>query len=175
MVDKVNFFFSAAHHFFHKNIIEYAKRPFLNLSHMHEELIRRHNEVVGKNDIVVCAGDFSFAGAERTHKEVIQHMNGTLHFLIGCHDRWLSNKHKHLWSKKIEGQYIVVSHYCLRTWPKSHYNSWHLFGHSHGRLTPIGKSMDIGVDTNAFYPYSMDEVSKYMSGREDNPNLVRGR
>jgi calcineurin-like phosphoesterase family protein len=63
----------------------------------------------------------------------------------------------------------------MRTWEKSHYNSWHLFGHSHGKLPSFGKSFDIGVDTNDFYPYSFDEVKKIMDKLPDNFNLVRNK
>jgi len=60
----------------------------------------------------------------------------------------------------------------MRTWFKSHYNSWHLFGHSHGRLEPIGKSLDIGVDANGFRPVSFEQVKKIMKDKLDNPNFV---
>jgi calcineurin-like phosphoesterase family protein len=40
----------------------------------------------------------------------------------------------------------------MRVWPRSHHNSWQLYGHSHGKLLPIGKQWDIGVDNNDFYP-----------------------
>ena len=48
-----------------------------------------------------------------------------------------------------------------------------IVGNSHGRLDPIGKSWDIGVDNNNFYPISFDKVSKIMEDRPDNPNLVK--
>jgi len=50
-----------------------------------------------------------------------------------------------------------------------------LFAHSHGRLEPVGKSWDIGVDNNGYYPVSMDELVEIMEKRPDNPNLVKKR
>jgi len=47
-----------------------------------------------------------------------------------------------------------------------------LVGNSHGRLEPIGKSWDIGVDNNNYYPVSFDRICKIMSKRPDNPNLI---
>jgi len=60
----------------------------------------------------------------------------------------------------------------LRTWPLSHYNSWHLYGHSHGKLEPIGKSWDIGVDANNYYPVSFARIHDIMQHRPDNPNFI---
>ena len=46
-------------HFFHKNIITYAMRPFDSLSDMHDTLIRNYIHVVGPDDIVIWTGDIS--------------------------------------------------------------------------------------------------------------------
>ncbi|MEN9358901.1 MAG: hypothetical protein RL095_436 [Verrucomicrobiota bacterium] len=46
-------FFTGDQHWFHENIIKYTQRPFQNVEEMHEELILRHNAVVGKNDVVI--------------------------------------------------------------------------------------------------------------------------
>jgi calcineurin-like phosphoesterase family protein len=61
----------------------------------------------------------------------------------------------------------------MRTWHRSHYNAWLLYGHSHGRLPPIGKSWDVGVDNNNFTPISFEQVKDIMKARPDNPNLVK--
>jgi calcineurin-like phosphoesterase family protein len=61
----------------------------------------------------------------------------------------------------------------MRVWPRSHYNSWQLYGHSHGRLEPVGKQWDVGVDNNNFYPVSFDQLVEIMKNRPDNFNLVK--
>jgi len=45
-----------------------------------------------------------------------------------------------------QSQLIVLCHYSLRVWDRSHYGSWHLYGHSHGNLPPLENSLDVGVD-----------------------------
>jgi calcineurin-like phosphoesterase family protein len=70
-------------------------------------------------------------------------------------------------------QHLTLCHYCLRVWPRSHFNSWHLYGHSHGTLPPIGKSWDAGVNTNDFTPLAFPQIQAIMKTRPDNPNLVR--
>jgi calcineurin-like phosphoesterase family protein len=76
---------------------------------------------------------------------------------------------------KEKGCYIVLCHYAMRVWPRSHYNSIQLHGHSHGRLLPIGKQWDVGVDNNNYHPVPFDQIIEIMSVREDNFNLVVGK
>jgi len=171
-----NYFFSADHHFDHTNIIRFCKRPFNNVEEMNEELILRHNSVVNDNDIVIIAGDFSFASRIDTHRNFIKRMNGQFVFLRGSHDYWMGKTghgYHEIWEKTIEKQKIVVCHYAMRTWAASHYNSWQFYGHSHGMLPPQGKQWDIGVDTNNFYPYAWEDLKQIMAKQPDNFNLIR--
>ena len=56
---------------------------------------------------------------------------------------------------------------------KSHFNSFHLFGHSHGTLEAIGKSWDVGVDKNDFKPISWLQIKEIMNKRPDNFNFIK--
>jgi calcineurin-like phosphoesterase family protein len=168
------YFFTADEHYFHKNIIRYSYRPFSSLKEMHEFFINNHNSVVTASDITIHAGDFSFANKERTEEEVIKNLNGSHLFVKGSHDRWLDAPY--IWEKNIQGHYIVVCHYAMRVWARSHYNSWQLYGHSHGRLQPEGKQWDVGVDNNHFFPLSFDRIIDIMKDRPNNFNFIkRGR
>ena len=169
------YFFTADEHYGHTNIIDYCNRPFDNVHEMDKALIDNHNLVVKNSDIVIHAGDFTM---NRKYGYVLQRyvnvLNGNHIFLKGSHDRWLKGKDApQIYELKIVKTLIVVCHYAMRTWAKSHYNSWHLFGHSHGRLDPIGKSWDIGVDNNHFFPVSYYDIKNIMAQRPDNPNLIR--
>jgi len=140
---------------------------------MNEELISRFNSVVDKSDVTIHAGDFSLGKKHQT-QDIIRELNGSHIFLLGDHDRWTNrNQLRQIYFYKKQGLNITVCHYCMRVWPKSHYNSWHLYGHSHGRLDSIGKSMDIGVDTNDYYPYSIEQIKEIMETKPDNFNLIR--
>jgi calcineurin-like phosphoesterase family protein len=169
----MSYFFTADEHYGHTNIIKYQNRPFKTVEEMDNILIVRHNEVVKEDDIVIHAGDFTM----RYKNSFSERLNGTHIFLRGSHDYWmdkeLAGPYADIWEQEIEGQHIVVCHYAMRVWSKSHYNSWQLFGHSHGKLEGIGKQMDIGVDTNNFYPYSFADIKKIMSKKEDNFNLIK--
>lgn len=167
------YFFTSDQHLGHAKIIQYCHRPFSNVEEMNSTIIERFNSVVGKNDTTVHAGDFCWA---KNHKEAqekyISKLNGNHIFIKGSHDHWLPDFAQYMWRKEINGVLIVVCHYSMRTWERSHYNSWHLYGHSHGRLEPFGKSMDIGVDPNNFYPLSFEQIREYMNNRPNNFNFV---
>jgi calcineurin-like phosphoesterase family protein len=165
------YFFTADEHYGHKNIIQYCNRPFESVKEMDEVLIANHNSIVNSGDVVVHAGDFTLKNKEGA-SEYIRQLNGSHIFLKGSHDRWESNL-RDIWEKTIEGHHIVICHYAMRVWARSHYGSWHLYGHSHGKLAPIGKQWDIGVDNNDYYPVSMEKLKEIMQERPDNPNLIK--
>ena len=172
-MDDLVYFFTADFHLGHSNIIKYTNRPFDSVEEMDREIIKRFNSVVSKNDITVHAGDFTLAKRE-VAEEYIKQLNGQHIFLKGSHDYWLKGTKSHeIWEKRIDGIYVVCCHFNMRVWARSHYNSWMLYGHSHGKLEPIGKQWDIGVDNNNFYPYSFEQIKEIMKDRPDNPNLVK--
>jgi len=175
----MNFFFTADEHFGHANIIKYCNRPYKNVEEMNKDLIARFNKKVpdSNQSFTVHAGDFCFGKSYAEAYNYIKYLNGHHIFLMGSHDVWLRNDPNRvstheIWEKRIDGQLVVVCHYAMRTWAASHYNSWHLYGHSHGKLESIGKSHDIGVDNNEFSPLSWDDLRAIMTNKPDNPNLV---
>jgi len=169
-------FFISDEHLNHDNILRYCSRPFANVSEMNETIINNFNSVVPEDGLTFHGGDFYLGpfDREQLNRGIISRLNGSHVFMNGNHDRWLKGDPKvpDILELVIGEITIVISHFCLRTWSKSHFNSWHLFGHSHGTLEPIGKSWDIGVDNNNFFPLSFEQVKSIMATRPDNPNLV---
>lgn len=163
------YWFTADEHYGHERILVYCGRPYSTVEEMDAALIINHNKVVKDNDMVIHAGDFCL---RKEPQKYIKELKGKHVFLKGSHDKWLP-KGDYIWEKMIEDVQVVVSHYAMRTWRKSHYNSWQLYGHSHGRLEPIGKQHDVGVDNNGFYPVSFEQIKEIMAKRPDNPNYLR--
>ena len=173
-------FFIADTHFSHKNIVQYCNRPFKDVYEMNEVMIENWNEVVGKKSIVYHLGDFF--GPGRYDLDIIEKLNGQIRLIVGSHDQRLVKKnpdcieilgHKAILSYKKE--IITLDHYSPRVWPRSHYNAWSLYGHSHNKLSPIGKAYDVGVDGNNFKPIHISKIEEIMSSQPDNFNLVRRR
>lgn len=168
------YWFTADEHYGHLSIIKYCNRPFASIDEMDHELIKRFNERVSKEDVTIHAGDFCWCNSYKdAHQKYVSKLNGTHIFLVGSHDHWLPSSARMLIRRRIDGQLVTVCHYAMKTWPSSHYNSWHLYGHSHGKLEGQGKSFDIGVDGHDYRPWSWEEIVEEMQYRPDNFNLVR--
>ena len=170
-----NIYFTADSHFNHANIIHFCQRPFASAEEMNEALIAKWNARVGQGDLVYHLGDFAWGDWD----PILDRLNGDIILIRGGHDKKYEKKFAgrflhtaDLMDIVIEGNALVLCHYCLRVWNKSHYDSWHLFGHSHGRLPALGKSLDVGVDGHEFAPWSWEEIKAYMVDRPHNENFL---
>ncbi len=170
-----NTLFTADTHFNHANIIRFCRRPFSDVVEMNEAMIERWNARVGERDLVYHLGDLAWGD----WGPLLDRLNGDIILVMGGHDKKSQKKFAgrflhsaDLMDIVIEGYTIVLCHYCLRVWNKSHFDSWHLFGHSHGSLPALGKSLDVGVDAHDFSPWSWEEVKDYMADRPHNENFL---
>ena len=181
-------FFTSDTHYSHANIIKYSNRPFANTHEMNEELITRYNSVVSQNDIVYHLGDFAFERDESVLINIIKRLNGEKHFICGNHDKGmfkesimsLFNSFRktpyaeiHVDDPDARGgkQMIVLCHYAMRVWNKSHHGAFHLYGHSHGSLPDdqTMRSFDVGVDCWDYYPISYNKVKEVMAAKKWKP------
>lgn len=170
------YFFTSDEHYGHANIIEYCNRLFNSLDEMNNTIIARHNEKVGKNDIVVHVGDFCWAkNYEEAQKRYISKLNGNHIFVKGSHDRWLPKSAKFIWRKMIEGQFVVACHYAGRTWERAYHKSWQVYGHWHEERGDEGLQYNVCVDLNDFYPVSFDYLKEIMTKRLPSWELSRKR
>ncbi len=169
-------FITSDSHFGHSNVIKFDQRPFANADEMDLALIENWNATVkDKHKHVMHLGDFSFRST-KSIEWYTSRLYGQIHLILGNHDDQSKNcaaKAKHCFASvrdyayvKKDHQKIVLFHYACRTWRAANRGSWLLFGHSHGRLKPYGKSMDVGCMTNWFKPYSFEEIRAFMASRE---------
>lgn len=80
-----NIFFTSDWHLFHHNCLEFDNRPFQDVNHMAESLIKRFNSVVRDQDVCYFLGDMGFSGD--SIKKVIDRLNGTKILILGNHDK----------------------------------------------------------------------------------------
>ena len=167
--------FTADFHLGHANIIPFCSRPFATVGEMDQAILERLNASVKANDIPYFLGDFCMG----SHARVVAYRRRIrcqkIFAVPGNHDKqarklkedllWLDN----LAEVSIHGQPIVLCHYALRVWNRSNRGSWHLYGHSHGRLPEVHNSlsMDVGVDTHEFRPWHYDEIAGVMRRRSE--------
>ncbi len=180
-----NPFFGADWHLGHARCIQYCNRPFENAHEMNKTIIERWNEKVGKDDHAYFLGDSSFSSPDST-VSMLKMMNGKKFLILGNHDRRIMKKQEFLdcfesvkWydviyvqdKDALDGrQVIVLMHFPLLSWERSRYGSWHLHGHCHGNIQELNKKikrMDVGVDTNNFYPYSYREIKEIMKSKTE--------
>lgn len=108
------------HHFFHQNIIKYAKRPFefsqdgvvenINL------MVNNHNSVVKDDDIVFFLGDLSHGRTQTKEalEMIIKNMNGKKVLIKGNHDNFSNYFYEELFDEVkeyFEYNGIFMSHY----------------------------------------------------------------
>jgi len=172
-IDKDRFFVTADTHYSHRNIcssttewMDKDTRQFASIDAMNNTIVNRINEKVPHDGVLFHLGDWSFGGiakiAEFRHRLNVRE----IHLILGNHDhhmeagRELDNFTSVQYYKEItvNNQLIILFHYGMRVWRHNYKGSWHLYGHSHGSLPSFGQSMDVGVDTHDFKPYSFGDL-----------------
>ncbi len=164
-------------HFGHRNIIKYCNRPFATpaemssgnipdeaVHRMDEALIRNWNSLVGPEDTIYHLGDFSMRDVEHGQK-ILDRLNGIKHLCPGNHDKvakklqgWTSIEYYR--ELRFEEQFIVMLHYGMRVWNKSHHGAIQLYGHSHGSLPGDSQQLDVGTDCWDYHPVTLDQIMR---------------
>lgn len=175
-------FFTSDTHFCHANILKYCpNRVFDSVDEHDEHLIRVWNDKVKEDDIIFHCGDFAFGPIEKSY-DILDRLKGKKVLITGNHDvRHMKSQYfKEKWKAIFRGyhevevrfeqhtQLIVLCHYPLQTWNKSHYGSFHFHGHCHGKpiRLQLKHMIDIGVDLSPdFAPWGKDEVLTHLTKR----------
>jgi calcineurin-like phosphoesterase family protein len=153
---------------------------------MNEEMIARWNAKVQPEDTVYHVGDVLFCDGAKAER-LLSRLNGQIFLVYGNHDKPIKQNAKlrerfvkcsdylEISIKDPDAprgvQNIVMSHYAMLVWNKSHHGTWMLHGHSHGglRYPYDGKILDVGVDPHDLAPISYEEVKRLMSKKKFQP------
>lgn len=164
-----------------KVILDDRGREKVDIKKHDSTIIANINDRVLPGDTLYILGDFSYrsdhgvsAYRDQIHcKNIVLIMgNHDPHRRSGAPDSSLTSAFqsiRELMKIRVEvfgvRQEIVLCHYAMRTWNKSHHGIWHLYGHSHGELTddPNSLSFDVGVDSHAFCPLNVMDIAAIMS------------
>ncbi|HEX8420171.1 MAG TPA: metallophosphoesterase family protein [Sphingomonas sp.] len=155
-------FFTADTHFGDHRTINISRRPFASAAEMDQALIERWNAVVSPGDVVWHLGDVARRPAAVA--DLLARLNGTKHLLRGNNDPdatlaaagWASvGDYAEI---ELDGRRLVLCHYAFRSWNGQHRGAINLHGHSHGRLKPMLRQFDVGVDVRDFAPVSLDRL-----------------
>lgn len=159
-------FFTSDTHFGDARVLRIDRRPFANLEEHDAALIGNWNAVIGESDEVWHLGDFAAAATRQTVDRLLSALNGVKHLIIGNNDPattvdsplWASRQHYS--ELTIDGTQLVLCHYPFRTWNRMSRGVVNLHGHSHGRLTPMPRQYDVGVDATAYKPAELASILK---------------
>ena len=154
-------FFTSDTHFGDHRVLNLYPRPFASVGEMDAELVRRWNAVVGAEDEVWHLGDFARTAAKA--REVLAQLSGRKHLVVGNNDPepgavagWASVvAYAEL---EVDGRFLVLCHYPFRSWNRQHRGAINLHGHSHGRLKPLARQFDVGVDVRDYRPVTLQEM-----------------
>lgn len=171
-------FYTADSHFGHPGMLTFGARPFSSTDEMDRFIVDRWNDVVRPDDIVYHLGDFAVGERDPAKiKRIFSQLKGRKYLVLGNHDvRSDGSVHPSIaalgWSappvhmmESMEGKKrVILCHYAMRVWAASHYDSWHFYGHSHGKLPDVGRSRDVGVDVAdcTFTPRTFQELTAGM-------------
>ena len=78
-----NIYFTSDWHLNHANSLVFDSRPFNDVTHMTEGLIKRFNAQVREEDVCYFLGDMGFGDV----KSVMDRLNGTKILILGNHDK----------------------------------------------------------------------------------------
>lgn len=167
-----NVFFTADTHFDHEAIITLGHgRPFSCVSEMNETILQNLSSSLRPGDTLYHLGDVGLRGYPIG--SMLQRIPGVqVHLILGNHDderdlrkacasralAWIGDL-KRIWLPGKQHS-VVLCHYPMRSWEMKSRGGFHLFGHTHGSLPGLDRSMDVGVDTNSFRPYHWEEIVK---------------
>jgi calcineurin-like phosphoesterase family protein len=153
--------FTSDTHFGDPRVLRIDKRPFAGLDEHDEALVAAWTARVAADDEVWHLGDFCLARPAGRAGALLGRLSGTKHLIVGNNDGpatlqasgWASVR---TYAEiEVDGHRLVLCHYPFRTWNNMGKGWIDLHGHSHGRLKPITRQIDVGVDAWAFAPVSL--------------------
>lgn len=171
-------------HFFHSNILKFnpRTRPYDSVDEMNEKLILDWNSKVAPfTDVVYILGDFCFGSVDKA-VSILKRLNGRKILIQGNHDEKLVQDKRfrdefeeiHLrLNLRYNDKFVVMHHFPIAEWERSHRGSYHLYGHLHGSKQHVQhmeqfRSTDVGVDSfcNGSAVAKLDDVLKFLEKRE---------
>jgi calcineurin-like phosphoesterase family protein len=157
-------FFTSDTHFGHGGALGLYRRPFASVVEMNDVLVERWNETVGADDVLWHLGDFAIRQRAEVVQEFLARLNGRKHLVAGNNDPPATRELDGWESEQpyaeivLEDVSLVLCHYPFRSWRGMGKGWLNLHGHSHGRLKPLPRQFDVGVDVWGFRPVTLGEI-----------------
>jgi calcineurin-like phosphoesterase family protein len=156
--------FTADTHFGHGSLRALLRRPFPSTAAMDTALVAAWNDSVAPEDEVWHLGDFAVGHPDPA--ELLATLHGEKHLIWGNNDPepvralpgWASAQPYAELER--EGRALVLCHYPFRSWIGQSKGALNLHGHSHGRLKPLARQYDVGVDARGYRPVQLADLDR---------------
>lgn len=143
-------------HFGHAGALGLYRRPLASVAAIDAALIEYWNRAVAPTDEIYHPGDFAMASTRERIETLVSALHGRRHLIIGNNDQ-AGTRDARGWST-VQPYLVpaVLCHYALRTWRDIAKGALNLHGHSHGRLKPLPRQYDVGIDVWRYRPVSLE-------------------
>jgi calcineurin-like phosphoesterase family protein len=178
-------YFSSDWHLGHEKVIGFSNRPFGSVSQMDTVIINNMTSRLKGGDEFFFLGDLSWniPVDERFFQSLPEGVK--FHWILGNHDydKYLKPFEQYCASistikelKPGKDQLLILCHYPMISFNRSHHNSWQLYGHHHikpngqDNLFPVftGKRMNVNCEFHDYLPVTLKNVEKHMEQQPDN-------
>jgi len=151
-------------HFHHKNIIQYASRPFKNVLSMNKTLIDNWNDLVSKDDKVFHLGDIGFGNTQEMFK-IFKQLRGHKILIRGNHDKRFSDGalSKIGFSEVYKYPIIIEEFFMLSHSPmflNANMPYVNIHGHIHEKSIVGANYINACVEHNDYKPFLFSDVKK---------------
>ena len=154
-------FFIADTHFGHKGIINFEStkpfRPFDTIEEHNEEIIRRWNAKVTKNDNVWHLGDFCFG---KHNLEIAARLNGTKRLVMGNHDQYAGADYLRYFTRicgASEFDGCILTHIPVHPSQFERYRA-NIHGHLHTNRLDDSRYINVSCEQISLTPISYSEI-----------------
>lgn len=151
-------------HLNHKNIIKYCDRPFESIEVMNEEIIKRWNSTISKQDRVFCLGDFCLSGKNKVI-ELGNKLNGRKTLLLGNHDTCSVKTYYEAGFDYVYKYPFVYEGVLFSHEPISTINLFNVHGHTHFLNIYDGWHFNVSADVLDFKPILFSEIQRLRKER----------
>ena len=155
---------------------ESSGRPFADLGAMEDAILEAWHTTVGPTDTVVCLGDVAHPSAfdDEALVDRLRDCPGQRVLVLGNHDLDFREQLEEAgFGEQCAAALCAtepaaaLTHMPLARIP---YGCVHLYGHLHGRGSPVPRQLDVGVDAIGFAPRRLDRLLEDLAA----PGAVRG-
>lgn len=165
--------FTSDTHFGDHRTLNIHRRPFASVAEMDATLVANWNAHVAPGDSIWHLGDVARKLADVP--DLLEGLHGTKHLLRGNNDApaiadlpgWASVRDYA--EIEVDGHFLILCHYPLRSWNRQHRGAIDLHGHSHGKLKPMPRQQDVGVDPHGFCPVTLEMIMSQSARQAQRP------